>query len=310
MRIEDPWAPLPVAEWPDRRQSTLVGCDGWVIDDDDEGTALSAFLAGVRDFPSEIADFTRLWTVRGLLPELGLGPRIKDVADAIDAALHENPRPALLALSASRAPSQTIPALVISAGLAWANLEAAHDDAAPPWSVRSALPATLLSAADSQWSDEEVDAAVTVCGDVVSELLRGKDRFATLGRFDAGADLSRNKRRTTCSRRNTPGHPGVPDLRPSVRLRPRLPSSWRRWDNTQGRRPAERPFGRYDEAASVPGTRVSADCVTCPCSRHPQARNRHWRGDVGRCRTVRRRHAPAQGRSDRDRPVPRTVQPV
>ena len=189
VRIEDPWAPLPVAEWPDRRQSTLVGCDGWVIDDDDEGTALSAFLAGVRDFPSEIADFTRLWTVRGLLPELGLGPRIKDVADAIDAALHENPRPALLALSASSAPSQTIPALVISAGLAWANLEAAHDDAAPPWSVRSALPATLLSAADSQWSDEEVDAAVTVCGDVVSELLRGKDRFATLGRFDAGADL-------------------------------------------------------------------------------------------------------------------------
>jgi len=71
----------------------------------------------------------------------------------------------------------------------WANLIEAHDDRAPEWSVRGALPAALLSAADAGWSREEIDAAATVCGAQVTEILAGKDPVATAGRLDAAADL-------------------------------------------------------------------------------------------------------------------------
>ncbi len=189
VRVDDPWAPLPVPAWPEEPQVTFVEAAGYVLDDDAEATALSAFLAGLREFPAPIDDFTRLWSVRGLLVQLGVGSRIDDIAHAIDTAVHNNPRAALLALTSSQAPSDAIPNLIVRAHLAWADLKDAHDERAPEWSMRGSLPAALLSGADAEWSADEVEAAIGVCGDVVSELLVGKDRFATAGRLDAAADV-------------------------------------------------------------------------------------------------------------------------
>lgn len=189
VRVDDPWAPLPVPGWPEGSRVTFVEADGYVIDDDPEATALSAFLSGLREFPASIEDFTRLWSVRGLLVQLGVGCRIDDIAHAIDTAVHNDPRAALLALTSSQAPSDAVPNLIVRAHLAWADLKDAHDEQAPEWSLRGALPAALLSGADAEWSADEVEAAIDVCGDVVSELLVGKDRFATVGRLDAAADV-------------------------------------------------------------------------------------------------------------------------
>lgn len=188
-RIEDPWVPLPIPDWPLVGKSRLVEADGWVTDGDVEETAISKFLAGDTSQPVEIIDFVRLWTVRALLPSLGLGARISDISRAIDTEVYANPAAALAALTGSEAPSEAIPSLMVRSGLAWANLADAHDTSAPPWTKRGALPAALLSAADSLWSDEEIEAAVSVCGDAVEGLLDGNDPHANVGRIDDFAEL-------------------------------------------------------------------------------------------------------------------------
>lgn len=190
VRIDDPWAPQPVPDWPEPGRSRLVDAAGYITDDDDddEESKISAFLAGIRGIPTPVADLDRLWTVRALLGSLALGDRTREVAQTIDETLHAEPRKALLSLATSRAPKETIPSLLIRAGLVWIDLEKAHDDSPPIWSARNALPSALLSAADAAWSADEVDAAIDVCGDVVSDLLAGEDPCATSGRLDASAE--------------------------------------------------------------------------------------------------------------------------
>jgi hypothetical protein len=188
-RVEDPWVPLPPPGWPQVGQSRLVEADGWVTGGDAEETAISMFLAGDASQAVEVIDFVRLWTARALLPNLGLGTRIREVSEAIDTEVYANPAEALAALTGSEAPSEAIPSLMVRSGLAWANLVDAHADSAPPWTVRGALPAALLSAADSMWSDEEIEAAVGVCGDAVNGLLDGDDPYAGAGRIDESAEL-------------------------------------------------------------------------------------------------------------------------
>lgn len=188
-RIEDPWVPLPPPDWSHAGQSTLVEADGWVIDDDPEESAISMFLAGLAPLPAEIEDLTRLWNARALLGRLGLGSRIDDVAKGIDDVIYAHPAAALAALANSEVPANFVPALMIRSGLAWADLADAHDNTAPPWTVRGALPAALLSAADSVWSNDEVEAAMTVCGDAVNGLLDGDDPYAAAGCLDETADL-------------------------------------------------------------------------------------------------------------------------
>lgn len=188
-RIEDPWVPLPIPDWPKVGKSTLVDAEGWVTDGDPEETAISAFLAGDTSQSVEVIDFVRLWTARALLPSLGLGARHSEVAEAIDTEIFGNPAEALSALSDSEAPSDAIPSLMVRSGLAWANLIEVHDDSAPTWTMRGALPAALLSAADSCWSEEEIDGAISVCGDAVNGLLDGSDPYARAGSLDESADL-------------------------------------------------------------------------------------------------------------------------
>jgi hypothetical protein len=188
-RIEDPWVPLPTPDWPLAGKSRLVEADGWITDGDLEEMAISKFLAGDMSEPVDVIDFVRLWTVRALLPALALGDRIAEIASAIDTEIYGNPGAALAALTGSEAPSEAIPTLMIRSGLAWANLAGAHEASAPPWTKRGALPAALLSAADSLWSDEEIEAAISVCGDAVNGLLDGADPYASAGCIDASAEL-------------------------------------------------------------------------------------------------------------------------
>jgi hypothetical protein len=188
-RIEDPWVPLPTPDWPLAGKSRLVEADGWITDGDSEETAISKFLAGDMSEPVDVIDFVRLWTVRALLPALALGDRIADAASAIDTEIYGNPAAALAALTGSEAPSEAIPSLMIRSGLAWANLADAHENTAPPWTMRGAVPAALLAAADSLWSEEEIEAATSICGDSVSGLLDGRDPHASAGRMNESADV-------------------------------------------------------------------------------------------------------------------------
>lgn len=188
-RIEDPWIPLPPPDWSDAGRSTVLENDGWIVDGDDEETAISMFLAGHRAMPDEVKGLARLWTARALLPLLSLGSRIVSVARAVDEVIYSRPAAALSALANSEVPAYLIPTLMVRSGLAWANLADAHASTAPPWTVRGALPAALLSAADSLWSDEEIEAAEVICGDSVHGILDGNDPYASYGCLDESADL-------------------------------------------------------------------------------------------------------------------------
>lgn len=188
-RIEDPWVPLAPPGWSQAGASTFVDAEGWVIGDDPEEAAVSMYLAGHAPLPAEIGDFTRLWNARALVARLGLGSRIADVAKGIDDVIYSHPAAALAALASSEVPANLIPTLMVQSGLAWANLADAHENSAPAWTARSALPAALLSAADSLWSEDEIEAAMGVCGDAVDGLLDGQDPYSNAGRLDETADL-------------------------------------------------------------------------------------------------------------------------
>jgi hypothetical protein len=188
-RVEDPWVPVPIPEWPAVGGATFVAADGWIIDGEQDDVRTSMFLSGVAPLPSPVRDFGPLWTVRALLPSLGLETSFTDVANVIDAAIYSNPAKALGALTESKVPTNQFPLLMIQSGLAWANLADAHGNAAPPWTVRGALPAALLCAADSLWSEDEIDGAISICGDSVAGLLDGNDPHAATGRMDETADL-------------------------------------------------------------------------------------------------------------------------
>jgi len=189
LRIEDPWVPEPVPAWPAIGSSVLVKADGYPRDGDADETALSAYLAGEGELPAEVVDFTRFWTIRSLVGGLALEDRARDVTKGIDAAIYGDPRPALIALTASGVPDRSIPALIVRTGLAWAELADAHDDEPPKWTGRGALPAALVSAADLDWSEDEVLAAIDVCGTAARDLIEGRDPQAKSGRLDDSADL-------------------------------------------------------------------------------------------------------------------------
>lgn len=188
VRLEDPWAPLPIPEWPERRQCTLVDATGWLTSGSEGEVALSAFLAGESDMPAKL-DFAHLWAVRGRPGSLGLGPRTGDVCAGIDHAIQSAPRDALLALNLSTGVTANVAAILIETGLVQMDLTSAHDDTVPRWTAANALPAALLCAADLDWDEEEVEAAAEVCGDVVTELLAGRDPFAAQGRLDDAAEV-------------------------------------------------------------------------------------------------------------------------
>lgn len=189
LRIDDPWVPGDVPAWPGRRQARRVERRGYVIGEDPELTALSAYLAGALDEPpTSVSDIGAVWTTRAKLWRLGLGERASTVRVALDHLLRDRPREALTALTESRVSADEIPVMLVESGLAWADLAQAHDERPPVWSLRNALPATLLSAADATWSSEEIEAASEVCGPEITALLEGRDPCPVAGRLDAAAE--------------------------------------------------------------------------------------------------------------------------
>jgi hypothetical protein len=56
------------------------------------------------------------------------------------------------------------------------------------WTARGTITATLLSAADHSWSDEEIDSATIILGDNTTAILKLNDPNPAVGRFDEGTD--------------------------------------------------------------------------------------------------------------------------
>ena len=190
VRMDDPWAPAPVPDWPAAGSSTTVDGEGF------SGRRRRGSKRSLDVLGWAAADFLRSPTshVCGRCAGCCLRSTWRghwEVAKAIDEFLHQHPRDALLALTSSRVATEQIPSLMIRAGLPWADLAAAHDDEPPPWSARSAIAATLLSAADGDWSADEIAPRLTSAATRVPELLAGRDPYAADGRLDQSAEMFR-----------------------------------------------------------------------------------------------------------------------
>jgi len=189
-KIQDPWVNEPIPAWPDSNTSYTCKGFGFYSSEDEEETALSRFLSyyGQKELPERIEDFTRIWAILANIDNIGLIDFEESVENALRTKIAHQARDALLAIEKSTLPTVLIPSAIISSGLVCANLNEGHDDHPPLWTTRGTIPATLLSAADHSWSDEEIDAAVEILGDNTVAILNLNDPNPMVGRFDEGTD--------------------------------------------------------------------------------------------------------------------------
>lgn len=194
VKVQDPWVSEPIPAWPDSNKSYTCKGHGFYSSEDKEETALSRFLSyyGEKELPERIEDFTRIWAIMANIDNLGLVDFKENVEDTLRKKITIQARDALLAIEKSTLSTDLIASVIISSGLVWANLNEGHDDHPPLWTTRGTIPATLLSAADHSWSDEEIEAAVEILGDNTAAILNLNDPNPMVGRFDEGTDRFAN----------------------------------------------------------------------------------------------------------------------
>lgn len=191
LRIEDEWTTTPPApEWPHDEEAVTVSNDGYYTGGSEEENAVAAFLGGeVKRLPEHIEHFPIIWSIyNDILPDLRRKDTRSHIVISINKALEAQAKDALLTIENSTLPADDITSLLISTGMVWKNLNLDEGDHLPIWTMRNALPSTLLSAADRSWSDEEIDSSVEVLGSCARDIYSGNDPFATAGRFDEGSD--------------------------------------------------------------------------------------------------------------------------
>ncbi|MGW4112544.1 hypothetical protein ACWEFJ_16845 [Actinosynnema sp. NPDC004786] len=180
LRVDDPWVPVEWPSWPERY--TTVPGEGHLAAEDPEEEALSRFVAGGSEFPGNVQDLSRLWTLIHLAPRLRQVDKVEEFRDACARPLRWNTIHALEALVGLHlTPDETVTA-VISAGLASSLVPGSHhaEAARRLWAV-SPLAGALVGAA----ADEECLHSVRrQCGDSVDVIVaEGKDPHAGVGRF-------------------------------------------------------------------------------------------------------------------------------
>ena len=189
VRVEDPWVPEPVPSWPAEGQSRIVRSRGYLRSDDEEETALSAFLAGEAEAPERIADLARVWSVLARPQALLLDDRFSTIK-AMVALVSVDPVESLQALAQSSAPTESLPSMLIRSGLAAAPCTGTIPSAVGlDWSRRSVIGSVLLlPLLVPSEREEALEAAAITCGEVVADIACGKDPSPSAGRFDESAD--------------------------------------------------------------------------------------------------------------------------
>lgn len=196
LQTVDEWAgdkELPA--WPSSEKTALLENTGWYTACSKEESDISAFLSGKNDsLPKFINNIGLLWIVYARtikLYEERLLARVSCylVVTAINETLVRQVHDSLTSIDQSPLENRMIPYVLISSGMIWSNVYASHDTTPPEWSIRNSLPATLLSAADHDWSDDELSAATSTLGDTIMDIYKGNDPNHTTGGFGCEGDL-------------------------------------------------------------------------------------------------------------------------
>ncbi|GGL27967.1 hypothetical protein GCM10014719_31870 [Planomonospora parontospora subsp. antibiotica] len=188
LQLDDPWVPAEWPRWPDHHLE--VGGEGHLRSGggvDAEEAALSRFLAEEGDFPAEIDDLGRVWTLVELAPRLRLASEVQRFLMACARPLQRRPQEALAALVKLGFEPDRLLACVISSGLAAVavpDLEQARA-ARKMWAV---APVAAVLAGDLADGDC-LAAAERQCGECLTEIAEtGVDPHAAVGRFGREAE--------------------------------------------------------------------------------------------------------------------------
>ncbi|MFE9321890.1 hypothetical protein ACIHDR_03660 [Nocardia sp. NPDC052278] len=182
LQIDDPWVPVEWPRWPE--SAHMVGAEGHLVSADPEEAALAAFVAMESDFPDDVADLSKVWTLVLLDERLRSAMSIQRFRLACSRPLLRRPRHAMEALVGLRVnPDQVIIALITS-GIAAAMVHE-RDSVRTMWAV---APAVAVLASD--FTDPVCREAVErQCGDSAAAILEtGTDPHAVVGGFGASED--------------------------------------------------------------------------------------------------------------------------
>jgi hypothetical protein len=192
LRIDDPWT---VSSWPVWPGSEAYACaaPGVPLSADPEEVNLSQFVAGKAQLPGLTTHLGRLWRLVDQAAGLVYAGARTDLGERCTDELCRRPRAALLALTNEELSQADVTHALITTGLAAVSLDTA------PWQppelrvlerLWATFPAAAAIAAGDLFSEDELaDAAITQCGDSVTEILKGHaDPHAAVGRFGPEAE--------------------------------------------------------------------------------------------------------------------------
>lgn len=205
LKVADEWTghdELP--EWPSSEKIAHLDNSGWFSAGNEEESEVAAFLSGSsKSLPARMNDIGLLWVIYARTVKLYENRSLNRadgrlVVSEINKALKRQVSDALNAIARSPLENRMIPYVLIYSGMVWSRIDIGQEEALPEWSIRNALPSALLAGADSDWSDDELSAAVNIVGVSVMDVYNGKDPHSTAGGFgievDAlDADPSRQK---------------------------------------------------------------------------------------------------------------------
>lgn len=196
LQVVDEWVgQKELPPWPSSEQVVLIENTGWYKNGNEEEAAISAFLSRkAKALPTKINNIELLWVIYArtmrLYENRTLGHNDShSIVKQINEALSRQVGDALVAISHSPIENRMIPYVLISSGIVWGNISKGNSVVPPSWSIRNSLAATLLSAADHDWSDDELSEAVSVLGETVLNVYSGDDPYRAVGGFGPEVDI-------------------------------------------------------------------------------------------------------------------------
>ncbi|SNT42618.1 hypothetical protein SAMN05216276_10427 [Streptosporangium subroseum] len=190
LAVQDPWLWEEWPRWPHPREVFICETPGRYGGADDEEAAISGYLAGMNDLPSEVSKLDRLWTIIDLANRID-HPSANRRIDETATILRQHSS-AIRGLSeAALPPDRTIVAL-ITTGLAAAPAPEYRESDGRLWRKYPAIAALLTSSALPDQATEGSDLLANIeaqCGETVVRMLLGEaDPHAEVGRFGPDAE--------------------------------------------------------------------------------------------------------------------------
>ena len=184
LQVDDPWVPVEWPRWPDAH--VVASADGFLVSEDPEEVALSRYLAGERDFPDDVKDLSRVWTLVDLADLLRVSAEVRRFVQECSRPILRRPADALTALvKLGLEPDKSLHALITSglAAVAVPRLDPAA--VAKMWATAPA--AAVL--AGGLGDEDCLAAAERQCGEALIEIRStGTDPSPEVGQFGLEAD--------------------------------------------------------------------------------------------------------------------------